>query len=42
MRQSLRDPQPTLGRQKQHHAATRGQSPAIKSRSDRVSANGWK
>ena len=42
MRQSLRDPQPTLGHRKQHHAAIRGQSPAIESRSDRLSANGWK
>jgi hypothetical protein len=42
MRQSLRDPQPTLGHRKQHNAAIRGQSPAIESRSDRLSANGWK
>ena len=41
-RQSFRDPQPTVRHRKQHHAAIRGQSPAIESRSDRLSANGWK
>ena len=41
-RQSFRDPQPTVRHREQHDAAIRGQSAAIESRSDRLSANGWK
>jgi hypothetical protein len=42
MRQSFRDPQPTFRHREQHHAAIRGQSPAIESGGDRLAANGWK
>jgi hypothetical protein len=42
MRQSFRDPQTTLRHRQQHHAAIRGQSPAIESGGDRLAANGWK
>ena len=41
-RQSFRDPQPTVRHREQHDAAIRSQSPTIESRSDRLSANGWK
>ena len=41
-RQSLGDAKPPLGHRQQHHAAIRGEPPAVESGCDFLARDGWK